>query len=439
MRFTHAPSGRRLRLGYCMNLHPADTLDGVISALERIALPIAGVLTSGEPFGVGMYIPLRLAARLADPAGKDDLARLDDFLCDNDLDPFTFNAFPAAGFARPGLKARVFEPTWMDDARVAYTRDVARVAAALAHDSNRHISISTHPGMHASAVSGDEDRRLCAQNLARACGELARLEAEGAPRIVLSVEAEPRASANDTEELARFLALVRDIGAPVLTGQGVPDPDGVLARHLGVCLDACHAAVEFEETTTAFANATRDGTPLGKLQFSSALALREPDTDALGRARLLSLDEPVYLHQVTGRSRGERLRVGDLGELASALERGDAAWNECSEWRCHFHVPVDIAGEIDRAESGGLATTRAFADVLLARVLADPDAWGTDELHVEIETYTWQVLPSEARRRGSILDGLLREYEHVAARLAAAGWTRAIRPQRPVDTKSGAQ
>src|SRR5206468_7938419 len=101
----------------------------------------------------------------------------------------------------------------------------------------------------------------------------------------------------------------------------------------------CHAAVEFEEPAQALEHATADGTTLGKLQFSSALALREPDEDEAGRARFLSLDEPVYLHQVTGRRAGELLRAVDLPEL----RRRSEAWRGCDEWRCHFHVPVDLA------------------------------------------------------------------------------------------------
>jgi len=54
--------------------------------------------------------------------------------------------------------------------------------------------------------------------------------------------------------------------------------------------------------------------------------------------------------------------------------------------------------------------------------LAHPEAWGTDELHVEIETYTWNLLPGSARGSGDLIDGLEREYRHVLSLLASAGW-----------------
>ncbi|HVS19887.1 MAG TPA: hypothetical protein VMT18_14875, partial [Planctomycetota bacterium] len=176
---------------------------------------------------------------------------------------------------------------------------------------------------------------------------------------------------------------------------------------------------EFENPLDAVVRATENGAPLGKLQFTSALALRperRADVDAL-----LALDEPRYLHQVTARAAdGELLRVGDLPELRAALEgpAGESWWRG-AELRCHFHVPVDL----ERLSQGPLTTTREHADATLAAALARPERWGSDDLHVEIETYTWDVLPRAARGPGELVDGLEREYAHVLGRLASAGWT----------------
>jgi hypothetical protein len=94
----------------------------------------------------------------------------------------------------------------------------------------------------------------------------------------------------------------------------------------------------------------------------------------------------------------------------------------------HFHVPVDL----EALPGTNLGTTRALADELLAAALAAPQSWGSGELEVEIETYTWDVLdargaaaasgadhPARLARR---LDGMEREMRHVIARIEAAGW-----------------
>jgi hypothetical protein len=430
MLFAHSEHpGRTVRLAYCLNLHPAEDLDGVLSGMRRVTLPLAERLRGADAdasFGVGLWLPASVALALASDAGAAELERLLDFLAAARLDPFTFNAFPYGGFHSPGLKERVFRPTWQAPERLAYTLAVATIAArarARLGGTGGHVSISTHAGGFGAWFTDPGALDACAENLALAALSLARLEETDGLRVVLALEPEPRSAANDTRALTAIHERVR-VRAREVLGRGFgalrDDAEGLVARHVGTCLDACHAAVEFEPEDEAFANATAAGTPLGKLQFSSALALAHPDDDAQGRAELLALDEPVYLHQVTGRKGEARPQVVDLPELRAALAAGEPRWQGCEEWRCHFHVPVD------RARFGRrLGTTRAVADALFARALATPDRWGSDELHVEIETYTWELLEDARASPDALRDGLAREYAWVLAQLDRAGWKRA--------------
>ncbi len=431
--------GRPLRLAYCLNLHPADDLDGVRRGIEEITLPLSERVGTGAAFGVGPYLALDVALELVSPSHRAELADFARFLASNGLDAFTFNAFPARRFHEPGLKAGVFSPSWKAPERLAFTLAVAEIALAVADAAGRdpgagHISISTHAGGFGSAITTAADRDACAEGFALCALNLARLEAERGHRIVLALEPEPRSSCNDTAELQAFFERVRTRAYEVI-GRGYPSvratSDDIVQRHLGTCLDACHAAVEFEEPATALANATASGTPLGKLQFSSALELEAPDQNPAGREALFALDEPVYLHQVTGRRADskELVRATDLAEARTAAAAGD--WSGCDAWRCHFHVPVDLERPVP-----ALGTTRAFADRLLTHTLATPDRWGSPELHVEIETYTWDILPGPARGTGSLLDGLEREVRHVLDLLAHNGWHPAEKPPSTVDTPS---
>jgi hypothetical protein len=410
--------GAGVRLAYCLNVHPAEDLEQTLAGMRAITLPLRDRLArNGELFGAGLYLPAALSRHLASESGARDLERLAGFLADSGLDPFTYNAFPAGGFHESGLKAGVFRPTWMEEERVRFTLDVARIAARLARavggPARSHVSISTHTGAFGASVKGEADERECQRNLARAAAGLGRIEEQSGVRIVLSLEAEPRAMSGDNASLARFLARLPELCGGIAAA-------GTLARHLGCCLDACHSAVEFEEPAEAVALATGPG-PLGKLQFSSALALAEPANNAKGRAQLLSMDEPRYLHQVTGLVPGIRCEVADLPDLRAELKGpGGDRWLACREWRCHFHVPVDLGSVGD----GGLSTTREHAERILAAALANPERWGVAELHLEIETYTWDLLPGPARGAGALVDGLLREYAHVIGLLEVAGWRR---------------
>lgn len=418
--------GRAVRLAYCMNLHPAEDVEGMLRGIRRITLPLRDRLAQGAPFGVGMWLAGSVAAHLSSAAGAEELCALGEFLRDEALDPFTFNAFPFGGFHRDGLKADVYRPTWMEDERKDYSLQVAQCARSLTAAVGRdprtgHLSISTHPGLFAEWIKGKEDLVDCARNMARTAAGLARIEEDGGPRIILSLEAEPRANSGDTRELAGFLAFARAEGVRLLEEEADCDRERaalIMPRHLGVCLDACHAAVEFEDPGRALARVTAGG-PMGKLQFSSALSLRNPGSSAEARAQLLAMDEPRYLHQVTGRCGAEFLRCNDLPDLAQALESDGSPWLDCDEWRCHFHVPVDL----DRV-GAGLSTTIRHADEITNTLLAAPEDWSTAELHVEIETYTWDVLPGAARGSGALVDGLEREYGHVIDLLETAGWKR---------------
>jgi len=424
---------RRVRLAYCLNLHAGETFQDTLAGIRHVTLPLRDRVAPGATFGVGLYLPNAVVSSLVTKDRANDLVRLVNLLTDQGLDPFTFNAFPYGGFHAASLKEAVFRQTWSDPERLAFTLRVASIASWLARrtghlTSGAHISISTHAGRFGAWSDGDE-RDAATLNIVRFAFEAAGIEERDGVRIVLALEPEPRSSANDLTQLAAYYAHVREEGPRLAASAGLGTPERVrelLARHLGTCLDACHAAVEFEDGASALtepANGTRSIGPLGKLQFSSALALRDPAVNTAGRERLFAMAEPRYLHQVTGRlADGTGLvRATDLPELAEAYPDPASPWARCDEWRCHFHVPVDLAQVGDT----GLATTSAAAGELLQDTLAAPSTWGTRELHLEIETYTWDILPGDVVPGASgLVDGLEREYRHVIALLENGGWRR---------------
>ena len=411
-------------LGYCLNVHPGDTLEAILEGLRDLTVPLRERLAPHAPFGVGLYLPGAVAHRVDRDA--EAMGALRSCLEENELVPFTANAFPLGGFHRPGLKEGVYSPAWDTDARRDYTLEVARALHALCPSgpgTPRRLSLSTHPGGFGSWVDGPATLHAYSQGFAEAVASIHELCTSAGRALSLGLEAEPRASAGTLLELAEFLVVARTRAARLLREHGLATADEaewLVSRLLGTCLDTCHAAVEFEEGATAWSHANL-GAPCSKIQLSSALALPQPGRSRAGREALLALDEPVYLHQTTGRlPDGTLLRSTDLQELRPEAEDAER-WLECEEWRCHFHVPVDLEAV------GGLGTTRAAMDATLDAALAEPDRWGDRELHLELETYTWSVLPDGVRGAGALVDGIEREYRHALERLALRGW----RPAAP--------
>jgi hypothetical protein len=108
--------------------------------------------------------------------------------------------------------------------------------------------------------------------------------------------------------------------------------------------------------------------------------------------------DTIYLSQTTERRDGRLTRFLNLGD---AIEAWNAAPGGAREWRTHFHVPVFLD------EIGGFRTTRSNIEAALDLHRRTPLSD-----HLEIETYTWDVLP-EHLKTGDVDEYVSREIEWV--------------------------
>ncbi len=189
-------------------------------------------------------------------------------------------------------------------------------------------------------------------------------------------------------------ALAKDTGLPVAGAHAA------LRRHLGVVYDICHQAVEFEDISASLASLVSAGIPIFKLQ--EAAALRVPVvTQALVDA-LTPFADTVYLTQTLEKRDGRMTRYLNLEDAFAAWKTDPGA----REWRTHFHVPVFLD------DLGMFKTTRFAIEEALRFHKATPVS-----RHLEIETYTWDVLPQHLKT-GDITDYVVRELEWVRGQLA---------------------
>lgn len=366
-----------MHLSYCTNVHPAEDLDGVIRQLDAYAGP-ARRAAGLDRLGVGLWLPAPLAARLAtEPAALD---RLRAALAANGLEVRTLNAFPYEAFHAEVVKLDVYRPDWTDPARLDFTVDAARVLAELL-PPGAEGSISTLPLGWRDGWDDDADRAATAA-LAALGAELRAIRAETGRVIRLAIEPEPGCVLDDVDDVVAWLDSHRD---------------RVDLDHVGVCLDTCHLAVSFADPAAAVARIADVGIRVVKVQASAALHVERP-ADADARRAVAAYAEDRYLHQVREGAPGGVIRVDDLPEALDALPAS-------GPWRVHFHVPLHMVPEAPLA-----STTDVLRDALAAvRRVQD-----VDELHVDVETYTWSVLPGP---EVDLVEGIAAELRWAATEL----------------------
>lgn len=382
MRLRHR-DGTVVHLAYCTNVHPAESVVGIRDQLRRFAGPVRERL-GVERLGVGLWIPAGAAADLA--RSDRELGELRADLTRLGLEVVTLNAFPYAAFHAPVVKQAVYHPDWTDDARLSYTLDCARVLAALLPDDAARGSISTLPLAWREPWS-PKVAAAAHEQLDRLAEGLALLAEETGRTVRVALEPEPGCVVDTVADAAEHLA-------------------AVASEHVGICLDTCHLATSFETTAVALGQLEAAGLQVVKSQVSAALHADDP-TDPATRAALERFVEDRFLHQVRARNGVVR----GVDDLPDALDAKDEL---PGEWRVHFHVPLHAEPD---------APLRSTRDELVHSLadLVGGEHPRTD--HLELETYTWSVLPEGRRPQDDegLVEGLAAELRWVADQLADQG------------------
>lgn len=372
MRFRH-PDGSTVHLAYCTNVHPAETLDGVLAQLRDHCEPVRRRL-GRDRLGIGLWLAKDAAhALVTDPSA---LRGLRTELERRGLEVVTLNGFPYEGFGAEEVKYRVYQPDWADPRRLAHTTDLARVLAQLLPDDVTEGSISTLPLAWRTAY--DQERATAAHTALTTLAErLDALQELTGRSLRIGLEPEPGCTVETTRDaLAPLTAIGHD--------------------RIGICVDTCHLATSFEDPHTALDALTQARVPLVKSQLSAALHAEHPHLPEV-RAALAAFDEPRFLHQTRTRTAAGLRGTDDLGEALA----GDAL-PDASPWRAHFHVPLHAA------PAAPLTSTLPVLRAALTRLVGGPHPLTR---HLEVETYTWQALPPELRprARAQLADGIAAE------------------------------
>jgi hypothetical protein len=395
-------------LTYCTNAHPGETWPEVWANLQRYLPELKQSLSPKQPFGIGL--------RLADIASQEllknnQLSALKAWLRAENLYVFTLNGFPYGNFHHQVVKDQVYAPDWSMVERLEYTRRLVQILAELLPEgmegSISTLPLSYKPWFFAHPEAMERVFRLSATALIASVTDLVTLQAETGKLIHLGLEPEPDGLLENTQEVIAFFEdWLLPLGSAALVQQLGISSDRAeqhIRHYIRVCYDTCHFAVEYEEPACALHQLREAGIGISKVQLSSAVRIPIPSAlteRQLILQRLHPFAESTYLHQVIARQAdGTLTQYRDLEQALPEFLTTDAA-----EWRTHFHVPIFLQ------DYPLLQSTQDHLIATLAYLQAFPTC-----SHLEIETYTWDVLPAEIKF--DLTDSIQREYDWVLQQL----------------------
>jgi hypothetical protein len=375
-------------LAYCANIHRGESWAETLAALESCALAVKQRVCPSRPYAIGLRLSAQAARELA---RERTLAQFQNWLQRHDCYVFTINGFPFGHFHGQRVKEQVYAPDWTTPERLDYTNLLFDLLAQLLPPGVEG-SVSTVPGSFKEFIRSEPQRQAIRDNLFQCVQHIDRRSRESGRTLHLGLEPEPLCFLETTAETVEFFARLRD--------EHPGDPR--LQSCLGVNYDTCHLAIEYENPAEALARLRRHQIKISKLHLSSALKTRPAPKS---RAALAQFADDVYLHQVVARQTGGAwTRYRDLNDALNSTA------TEEEEWRVHFHLPLH-APATDWFEP----TTDHLLGVLDV-LQAEPGLCQ----HLEMETYTWEVLPAAWKSR-TIVDQLAAEYDWCLEHLRARG------------------
>ena len=276
----------QLHLTYCLNVHPGVSWADNFEAIREKTVAVKARVAPASWFGLGLRLSAQAAAELSQPAVREEAL---DFFSTNQLYPFTVNAFPYGRFHGAGVKENVYAPDWRTDERRDYTMQVADILAGMLPEGIEG-SISTVPGSFKPWITTESDKLAMARHFAGRVAYLAALQEDTGKLIHLGLEPEPDCFLETTAETISFFkeVLLTSGVNEVARMLGVSESRGeeLLRRHLGVCFDTCHVALQFEDLFDSLRAYQDAGIRISKVQLSAALQA-ESTPEALGGAAAL--------------------------------------------------------------------------------------------------------------------------------------------------------
>lgn len=387
-------------LTYCTNIHAGENWPNHFAAIEEYFPPIKEKISPDNAMGIGLRLSNEASIELIE---KENLSDFKKWLADHDAYVFTMNGFPYGKFHRKVVKDQVHSPDWTTDQRVDYTIRLFHILSAII-PAGLDGGVSTSPLSYRlwfkTADLLNAAKEISTKNIILVIEELIKIHQSSGKLLHLDIEPEPDGLLETGNEFIEwFENEVLPTGIPIIETKFDVSPqhaENLIKEHLRLCYDVCHFAIGYEPHKQIIEDIANRGIKIGKIQISAALKAKmnssEENTKSI-KESFEKFSEPTYLHQVVAKTADRKLvRYADLPD---ALKDNDHRY---LEWRAHFHVPVF-------AKNFGLlsSTQDEIIEVLTLQKMKPFTK------HLEVETYTWEVLPPELKL--PLQDSIIRELQ----------------------------
>ncbi|MFT4805914.1 MAG: 5-hydroxyisourate hydrolase-like protein (transthyretin family) [Psychroserpens sp.] len=394
--------GKTGHLSYCTNIHAGESWTEMFENLKVYLLNIKQKVSEKEPFGIGLRLSHQAAVELSN---KTVLQSFKKWLILNNLYVFTINGFPYGNFHGETIKDQVHTPDWTTDLRKEYTILLFDILGALVPE---HLvgGISTSPisykYWYTTEVRLEDAKIKACDYLIDVVQHLMDIKNLTGKSMHLDIEPEPDGCIENSKEFLHFYNdYLLKLGVPLLMKKNnytTNEADNAIREHIQLCFDICHFSIAYEKPSEVIKKMRDNRIKIGKVQISAALKCNLENNNTIQELQnyLRPFHEPNYLHQAVIKTKENNyLKFRDLDVAIAAMNVANF-----KELRTHYHVPVFLA------EYQELQSTQD--DIIETLQL-----WKTDNFtdHLEIETYTWDVLPDKMKT--DIIGAVTREINWV--------------------------
>lgn len=387
------------QLTYCTNIHPGESWEEHFSILQDCLPTIKADSCPNEKMGLGLRLSNEASIDLLE---HSKLEHFKNWLNANDFYVFTMNGFPFGAFHNEVVKDNVHKPDWTTTERTDYTIRLFDQLATLLPEELQEGGISTSPLSYRHWWTTPDSLQLAVEkstkNILIVLDHLIKIHHATGKILHLDIEPEPDGIIENSEEFINwYLDVLIPMGINHLKNNGHEEQEAVASvkRHIQLCYDVCHFAIGFESITTVIQKLETENIKVGKIQISAALEVDFLNNPQEKLKAISQYNEPTYLHQVVAKTKNNQLlKYKDLDNAIAAFD------DDIALWRVHFHVPLFLENY------GVLRSTQAqikeVIDYCKQKNICN---------HLEIETYTWNILPKEYQL--PLINSIIREINWV--------------------------